>query len=225
MSTPTKPFMLYTLATPNGVPVSAFLEELKAIDSSVDYDYETINISTNRQKEPWFLKMNPNGRIPVLIDRKRNDFAVFESSAILIYLAQFYDKDLKYSFDPAKDPNDYSEMLQWIFFAHGGIGPMQGQSNHFNNYAPEDIPYGKKRYLDETKRLYGVLQLRLEDRDYLAGPGKGKYSIADIKTWGWVRSHKHAKVESLDPWPGVKAWLERIEERDAVKAGVKIGGW
>ncbi len=129
---------------------------------------EKIDISKNTQKEPWFIKLNPNGRIPVLVDRNRDNFVVFETAAILLYLQQFYDKDGKFGFDKEKDPNNYSELLQWIFFAvrraralspiaflcelltrvdvqHGGVGPMQGQSNHFHKYAPEDIPYAKKR--------------------------------------------------------------------------------
>lgn len=146
----------------------------------------------NEQKEPWFIDtLNPNGRIPVLVDKTRKSttgadgFSIFESAAILLYLSQHYDKDHKLWFDAETQPEHYSEMLQWIFFAHGGVGPMQGQANHFHRAAPEDIPYGKKRYLDETKRLYEVLNIRLNGRDYLAGPGKGVYSIADINVFPW----------------------------------------
>jgi glutathione S-transferase len=187
MSTHRNPLVLYTVPTPNGLPISFFLEDLKAINppATVDYDVRKISFQNNEQKEPWFIKMNPNGRIPVLEDRSRENFYVFETSAILLYLAQHYDKGHVFWFDAEKDPNDYSEMLQWLFFAHGGIGPMQGQANHFRNAAPEDIPYAKKRYLDETKRLYGVLEIRLANRDYLAGAGKGKYSIADTKAFSW----------------------------------------
>ncbi|KAF8802544.1 glutathione S-transferase [Phlegmacium glaucopus] len=223
MSTSTKPLILYTVPTPNGVPISIFLEELKAINPTVDYDVEKISFKDNTQKEPWFIKMNPNGRIPVLADRSRDNFYVFESSAILLYLAQHYDKGHVFSFNAEKDPNDHSELLQWLFFAHGGIGPMQGQASHFNNFAPEDVPYAKKRYLEETKRLYGVLEIRLADRDYLAGPGKGKYTVADIKTVSWVRGFKFAGVDNLDAWPAVKAWVERIEARPATKAGLLVG--
>lgn len=185
MSSATKPLVLYTAGTPNGYQTTIFLEELKAVNPNVDYDTVKIDISKNVQKEPWFLKLNPNGRIPTLVDRSRGDFAVFETAAINLYLAQQYDKEFQFWFNPLEDSNDYSEMLQWIFFAHGGVGPMQGQSNHFNRYAPESIPYAKKRYFEETKRLYGVLQLRLADRDWLAGPGRGKYSLADIKAYPW----------------------------------------
>ncbi|KAH7910808.1 glutathione S-transferase [Hygrophoropsis aurantiaca] len=219
----TKPFILYTAGTPNGHKPSVFLEELKRIyGSSVDYDVHKIDISKNIQKEPWFIKLNPNGRIPVLVDRSRNDFAVFESAAILLYLEQHYDKERKFAFDPVKQPDEFSEMLQWIFFAHGGIGPMQGQANHFRRAAPEEIPYAIKRYTDETKRLYGVMEIRLAERDYLAGPGKGTYSIADINVFPWVGLHKFAGIESLDEWPGLKAWFERVDARKGVQAGMIV---
>ncbi|KAF9006447.1 glutathione S-transferase [Cyathus striatus] len=217
-----KPFTLYTFPTPNGVQPAIFLEELKKINPSVDYDVQKIDISKNTQKEPWFLKLNPNGRIPVLVDHSRGDFSVFETAAILLYLGQHYDKDHQFWFDPATDPNNYSEMLQWIFFAHGGVGPMQGQANHFNKFAPENIPYAKKRYLDETKRLYGVLEIRLEGREWLAGSGKGKYSLADVKAIPWVRIHSFAGIETLDEWPNVKAWVERGEGREGFQAGLQI---
>ncbi|KAH7930116.1 glutathione S-transferase [Leucogyrophana mollusca] len=213
-----KPFVLYTAATPNGHKVSIFLEELKALyGSAVDYDVEKINIQANVQKEPWFIKLNPNGRIPVLVDRTRNNFPVFETAAILLYLEQHYDTQKTFSFE---DADELSEQFQWMFFAHGGVGPMQGQAHHFLHYAPEDIPYGKKRYQDETKRLYGVLDIRLNGRDYLVGAGKGKYSIADINVLPWVRIHKHAGIENLDEFPHVKVWLERALARPAVIAGV-----
>ncbi|KAF8842301.1 glutathione S-transferase [Paxillus ammoniavirescens] len=199
------------------------LEELKAAYGNViDYEVEKIDISTNRQKEPWFIALNPNGRIPVIIDRthKPDPFPVFESAAILLYLVRKYDIEGRFTFPAGSD--DESVMLQWIFFAHGGVGPMQGQAHHFRNYAPEDIPYGKKRYTDEVGRLYNVLNIRLEGRDYLAGPGKGKLSIADINVAPWLRLHKRAGFETLDAFPNTKAWLERILERPGVQAGLAI---
>jgi len=223
MSAPTKPLLLYTAPSPNGFQVSILLEELKAINPSIDYDVHKLVLSTNVQKEPWFIKLNPNGRIPALVDHLRDDFVVFESAAILLYLVHNYDKTRTFWFDPAKDYNTYSEMLQWIFFAHSGVGPMQGQSAHFNTFASEDVPYGKKRYLDETKRLYGVLEMRLKDRDWLVGPGRGKYSLADTKTFPWVYSHKKAGIESLDEWPAVKVWVERNEARPATQLGLQVG--
>ncbi|KAJ3485037.1 hypothetical protein NLI96_g5227 [Meripilus lineatus] len=213
----TKPLLLYNWGTPNGRKVTIFLEELKAA-YGVEYEVEKIDISKNIQKEPWFIALNPNGRIPVLKDRSRNDFVVFETAAILLYLQQHYDKENKFGFDIASEADDYSVQLQWIFFAHGGVGPMQGQANHFNKFAPEKLPYAIKRYLDETKRLYGVLEIRLSDRDWLAGPGRGKYSIADINVFPWVRIHGFTGVESLDEFPNLKAWVARIDERPAVQA-------
>lgn len=218
-----KPFVLYTAGTPNGHKVSVFLEELRAVyGDKVDYDVEKIDISRNVQKEPWFIKLNPNGRIPVLVDRAREDFVVFETAAILFYLEQHYDPERKLGFDPVLQPNDYSEMLQWMLWAHGGVGPMQGQANHFNRFAPVDIPYAKKRYILETKRLYGVMEIRLTDRDYLAGPGRGVYSAADINVFPWIRVHQFAGIESLDEWPSLKMWFGRIEAREAVQDGLAI---
>lgn len=231
MSTAAKaPFILYTEGTPNGKKISVYLEELKSIyGDKVAYDVEHIALRTGKQKEPWFIDtLNPNGKIPVLVDRNRpsttgaEGFAVFETAAILLYLSQHYDPEHKLWFDVAKQPEDYSEMLQWIFFAHGGVGPMQGQSNHFNKYAPEDIPYAKKRYLEETKRLYGVLEIRLRNRDWLAGPGTGVYSIADINVFPWIRGHKFAGIESIDEFPRLKAWFDRIEARPTVQAGLAV---
>ncbi|KAJ2931657.1 hypothetical protein H1R20_g5441, partial [Candolleomyces eurysporus] len=218
-----KPIHLYTLATPNGVAVSAYLDELKKQYPTFDYDFTKIDISKNTQKEPWFIKLNPNGRIPTIVDHTQGDFAVFETSAILLYLAQHFDKNNVFSFNPETEPKEYSEMLQWLFFAHGGLGPMQGQNHHFNKYAPEKIPYAQKRYVDETKRLYGVLEIRLTGREYLAGAGKGKYSLADIKAFPWVKIHAHASIETLDEWPNLKAWLERCVAREASESGAKVG--
>ncbi|KAI0786850.1 glutathione S-transferase [Abortiporus biennis] len=225
-----KPFELYTAGTPNGRKVSILLEELKSV-YGLDYNVHRIDLSRNVQKEPWFIEMNPNGRIPVLVDNNNNNnhngnsrkgFAIFESAAILLYLEQHYDFSNQFWFNPNLNPNDYSTMLQWIFFSHGGIGPMQGQANHFVNHTSENIPYAKKRYLDETKRLYGVLEIRLTGREWLAGSGRGIYSIADINAFPWVRGYNYLNIETLDEWPNVKEWLARIEERPAVKAGLEV---
>ncbi|KAF5318068.1 hypothetical protein D9619_012165 [Psilocybe cf. subviscida] len=222
MSDAMKPITLYTGTTPNGHMASIALEEIKAFNPSVDYGVFKIDIMTNIQKEPWFIKLNPNGRIPTLVDHTRGDFKVFETSAILLYLAQHHDKDHLIWFDSEKDPENYSEMLQWMCFAHGGVGPMQGQANHFLQFAPEDIPYAKKRYTDETKRLYGVLQIRLQNRDWFAGSGRGKFSLADIRIFPWVRIHSFSGIENLDEWPAVKAWAARTLERPGVQAGIKV---
>ncbi|KAI0076733.1 glutathione S-transferase C-terminal-like protein [Panus rudis PR-1116 ss-1] len=215
-----KPLLLYWWPTPNGKKVTAYLEELKAAYPGIDYDGEKIDISKNIQKEDWFINLLMNGRIPVLIDRSRNNFVVFETAAILLYLHQHYDKENKFGFNRDTEADDYSVMLQWMFFAHGGIGPMQGQATHFR-FASEKLPYAIERYLNETKRLYGVLEIRLTDRDWLAGPGRGKYSIADINALPWVRGHTFAGIETLDAWPNVKAWVARAEARPQFLAGVQ----
>ncbi|CCA73061.1 probable theta class glutathione s-transferase [Serendipita indica DSM 11827] len=211
--------VLYTSSTPNGRKASIFLEELKAA-YGLQYAVRPITLSKNEQKEDWFIRINPNGRIPAIVDNQNDGFKVFESAAILLYLASRYDKDRKFSFDVGS--NDESEALQWIFFTHGGVGPMQGQANHFVRYAPEKIPYAINRYLEETKRLYSVLEIRLNDREFLAGPGKGTYSIADINAFPWVNGHAFTGIESLDAWPGVKAWVARIQAREQVQAGIAV---
>jgi len=213
--------MLYTASTPNGHKTSIFLEELKAA-YGLEYGHQKINFATLEQKEPWFLKINPNGRIPALVDHSRQNFPVFETAAILLYLAQHYDTDHKFSFDPVTQADFYSEALQWIFFAHGGVGPMQGQSNHFSRYAPEKLPYAISRYVNETKRLYSVLDDRLTGREYLVGPGAGIYSIADVNVFPWVRIHNYSGVENLDEFPNLKGWVERISQRPQVKLGLDV---
>jgi len=216
-----QPIVLYTAPTPNGFKVSTFLEELRAHYGGPDYKLVQINLSENVQKEPWYIKLNPNGRIPAITDRSRDDFNVFESAAILLYLAQHYDKDHVFSFDPTE--THYSEMLQWIFFAHGGVGPMQGQAGYFTWGTKENIPFARERYVNETKRLYGVLEIRLsQDREYLAGPGKGKPSIADFNVFPWVARHSPTIAENLNEWPNLKAWYERIGAREGVQAGLRI---
>ncbi|CCO32819.1 hypothetical protein BN14_06882 [Rhizoctonia solani AG-1 IB] len=130
--------LLYTAGTPNGQKVSILLEELKHA-YNFQYEVRKIDFQKREQKEPWFLKINPNGRIPALVDRSRDNFAVFESAAILLYVAQRYDVARKFSYDPAIDIELYSEQLQWMFFAHGGVGPMQGQAAHFARYASEKM--------------------------------------------------------------------------------------
>ena len=211
MSTPN--IELLTSATPNGQKISIFLEEL-----GIPYKTTSIDLGKDEQKSSSFLKTNPNGRIPAIIDHSRNAFPVFESGAIFLYLAEHYDKQFKFSFENA---DERSEMLQWLFFQNAGVGPMQGQANHFVRYAPETIDYGIKRYTNETKRLYSVLEARLEDRDYLVGKGKGKYSIADITTFTWVRWAPWAGIE-LSEFPRLKAWAEKIEQRKLVKKGLLV---
>ncbi|KAJ8106836.1 hypothetical protein OPT61_g9276 [Boeremia exigua] len=204
---------LLTSATPNGQKISIFLEEL-----NVPYDANSIDLSADEQKTPAFLAINPNGRIPALIDHSRNAFRVFESGAILLYLAEHYDKTHTFNF---ADSDDRSEMLQWLFFQNAGVGPMQGQANHFVRYAPERIQYGVDRYQNETRRLYSVLEGRLEGRKFLVGKGEGKYSVTDISSFAWVRWALWAGID-LQQFPNLKEWANRIEAREAVKRGLLV---
>jgi len=199
---------LYTAPTPNGWKASIMLEEL-----GLPYEVRAINLLEGVQKEPWYLKINPNGRIPTIVDRDAGGFAVFESGAILIYLAEKTGKLLP------KDAKGRSVALQWLMFQMGGIGPMQGQANVFFRYAPEKIEYAIKRYQEETARLYKVLDTRLAEAEYLAG----EYSIADIATWPWVRIHDWAGV-SVDGMPHLERWIDAIAARPAVMKGIDVPG-
>ncbi len=197
---------LYTAATPNGYKASIALEELE-----LPHTVHPVNLSKLEQKEESFLKLNPNGRIPVIVDRENDDHVVFESGAILLYLAEKTGRLL-----PA-DPAARSQVIQWLMFQMGGIGPMQGQANVFYRYAPEPIPYAIERYQNETRRLYEVLDRRLAGRDYLVGD----YSIADIASFTWVSTHEWSGV-SLDGLGHVRRWLDRIEARPAVQRGLVV---
>ncbi|KAL1914458.1 uncharacterized protein VTP21DRAFT_8841 [Calcarisporiella thermophila] len=209
MATPN--LTLYTAATSNGRKVSVTLEEL-----GLSYNVKPISFAQNEQKSEWFTKINPNGRIPALTDHSRGDFNVFESGAIMIYLCEHYDPAGKLY---PKDADARSEVLQWLMFQMGGVGPMQGQANHFYRYAPETIEYGIKRYQNETRRLYEVIERHLsEGREWLAG---GQFSLADIANFTWIRGHSWSGV-SIDGLPNLKAWLDRIESRPAVQRGLDV---
>jgi GST-like protein len=194
---------LYTAPTPNGWKVSIALEEL-----ALPYSVHPIRLDKLEQKEPWYLAINPNGRIPAIVDRANGDFAVFESGAILVYLAERTGKLM-----PA-DPKGRSLVMQWLMFQMSGVGPMQGQANVFFRYAPEKIQYAIDRYQNETRRLYEVLDRRLGEAEYLAGD----YSIADIATWPWVSIHEWAGV-SLDGLTHLSRWREAVSKRPAVQRG------
>jgi glutathione S-transferase len=200
---------LYTAPTPNGWKVSIMLEEL-----GLPYEVRPIRLHQGEQKEPWYLKLNPNGRIPTIVDRDEDGFAVFESGAILIYLAEKTSSALLPSGRRAR-----STVLQWLMFQMAGVGPMQGQSNVFFRYAPERIEYAIQRYQSETKRLYTVLDARLRGREFLADD----YSIADIATWPWVRIHAWAGVE-IDDLPDLSRWVETMAARPACQRGVGVPG-
>ena len=197
---------LLTAATPNGHKVSIALEEM-----SLPYSHRHIKLEQGEQKEAWYLALNPNGRIPTIIDHDESDFVVFESGAILVYLAEKTGKFL-----PA-DRTGRSLVMQWLMFQMGGIGPMMGQANVFFRYAPEKIPYAIARYQREVRRLFGVLDRRLAGHTYLAGD----YSIADIATWSWVQRHDWSGV-SLDGLRHLKRWLDLIAVRPAVIRGMAV---
>lgn len=199
---------LYYWTTPNGHKISLFLEE-----AGLPYKVHPINIGEGDQFKPEFLKIAPNNRIPAIVDHDPADggepVSLFESGAILLYLAEktarFIPQDLR----------GRQEALQWLFWQMGGLGPMAGQNHHFSRFAPEKIPYAIKRYVDETARLYGVLDRRLADRDFVAG---NEYSIADMAIYPWTVSHQW-QSQRLEDFPNVHRWFNRIKERPAtVKA-------
>ena len=194
---------LYTAATPNGWKVSIMLEE-----TGLPYEVKQIRLDAMEQREAWFIRLNPNGRIPVIVDRGAGDFPVFESGAILVYLAEKTGQLLP------SETKGRSRVLQWLMFQMGGIGPMQGQANVFFRYAPTKIAYAIERYQKETRRLYGVLDRRLAQSEYLAG----EYSIADIATWSWVSTHEWSGV-GVDDLEHVQRWLTAVGERPAVRRG------
>lgn len=197
---------LYTAATPNGHKISIALEEL-----ALPYTLHALDLGASEQKQPWFLKINPNGRIPAIVDRAAGDFAVFESGAILIYLAELSGRLM-----PA-DAQGRSLVLQWLMFQMSGIGPMMGQANVFHRYFPEKIPAAIDRYQGESKRLFRVLDGRLCDHEFLAGD----YSIADIANWAWVRTHSWSGVD-LDGLPHLQRWLAQVGARPAVQRGILL---
>ena len=196
---------LYTAATPNGWKISIALEEL-----ALPYKLHAVDLPGGEQHEDAFRALNPNGRIPVIVDRDAG-ITLFESGAILIYLAEKTGRLMP------RDPQGRYEVLQWLMFQMGGIGPMQGQAVTFERYFDEDVPAARERYRNETRRLYEVLDGRLADRDFLAGD----YSIADIANWSWVKTHRWARipVDGLDHLAG---WIERIAARSAVERGIAV---
>jgi GSH-dependent disulfide-bond oxidoreductase len=196
---------LYTAATPNGHKVSIALEEL-----GLDYSMHVLDLAAGEQKQEAFLAINPNGRIPAIVDRDAGDFAVFESGAILLYLAGKTGRLMP------EDTKGRSLVTQWLMFQMAGVGPMMGQANVFHRYMPEKIPVAIERYQGEVKRLFRVLDGRLASHEYLAGD----YSIADIAHWPWVRTWKWSGVP-IDDLPHLSRWLEQVRARPAVQAGLQ----
>ena len=197
---------LFTAPTPNGRKVSIALEEL-----GLAYQVQLVRLRKLEQKEPAFLAINPNGRIPALVDHDEGGFAVFESGAILLYLAEKTGQLM-----PA-DLRGRSRVLQWLMFQMSGVGPMQGQANVFFRYFPEKIPAVIDRYQNETRRLYGVMDGQLAQHDYLAGD----YSIADIAVYPWVAQHDWSGIE-LAPFANLSRWFERLSARPAVQRGMNV---
>ena len=197
---------LYTSNTPNGYKVSIMLEELK-----LPYNVIAVDLVKKEQKKAKYLKLNPNGRVPTIVDRENENFVVFESGAILIYLAEKTGKLLP------EQPEKRSVVLQWLMFQMGGIGPMQGQAHVFYRYAPEKIEYAINRYQKETLRLYQVLDDQLKNKEYLADD----FSIADIATWPWVRRHQWAGVE-IEKLYNLRRWVENLENRPAFQKGIEV---
>ncbi len=201
---------LYSWATPNGHKVHIMLEEL-----GVPYNVHPIDIGAGDQFDPEFLKISPNNKMPAIVDPDGPDgepLALFESGAILVYLAEKHGRFL------SSDPRTRYVTLQWLMWQMGGLGPMLGQAHHFLQYAPEKIPYAMERYSNEAKRLYGVLDRRLAEAPYLAGED---YSIADIAAWPWTRFPERQGVERAD-YPNFVRWFDRIAGRPAVKRGVEV---
>lgn len=204
-----KPYTLYTAGTPNGWKASITLEEI-----GVPYHVHYISLSKNEQKQDWFTKINPNGRIPALVDHQGGDFPIFESGAILWYLAE---KHHEANILP-QDVKGKAEVSSWLNWQMGGVGPMAGQAIMFLWYAPEDIPFAVNRYVYETDRLYTILDLHLRDRDWVAA---GQFTIADIALYPWVWLHWYSGVP-LDDKPHLTTWLQRCGARPAVQRGLLI---
>ena len=216
MTMQTAPIELYYWPTPNGHKITIFLEE-----AEVPYVVRYVNIGRGEQFEPAFLKISPNNRMPAIVDPEGpsadgswngGPISVFESGAILQYLGRKFGR-----FYPTGECRR-TEVEQWLFWQMGGLGPMAGQAHHFRQYAPEKVPYGIERYTNEVNRLYGVMDKRLADRDYLAGD----YSIADMAAFPWVRPYRNQGQE-LEAFPNLKRWFEAIYARPAVVKAIAVG--
>jgi GST-like protein len=205
---------IYSWATPNGHKVHIMLEECGQ-RLGTDWHAHAVDIGAGDQFQPDFLKLSPNNKIPAMVDShgpNGKPFSLFESGAILVYLASKFGK-----FMPKSDAAKF-ETLQWLMFQMGGVGPMLGQAHHFRIYAPEKIDYAYDRYTNEAKRIYGVLDKQVQSRKFIAG---NQYSIADIATFPWIRSWKNQGIDWSD-YPALKDWFDRISERPAVKRGVDV---
>jgi len=210
MTTQTSPIQLHYWPTPNGWKITIMLEEL-----GVPYEVKYVNIGKGEQFEPDFLEIAPNNRMPAIVDPEGpggEPISVFESGAILQYLGRKFGR-----FYPT-DERQRVEVEQWLFWQMGGLGPMAGQAHHFRQYAPEQVPYAIKRYTDECNRLYGVMNRRLAEREFLAG----EYSIADMACVGWIRPYQN-QGQDLNDFPNLKRWFETLSARPAVEKGWSVG--
>jgi len=206
-----RPIDVYYWPTPNGWKVTILLEEL-----GVPYKIVPVNIGAGEQFQPDFLGISPNNRMPAIVDHEPVDgsgpLSIFESGAILEYIAEKHGKFLP------RDVRGKYEVLQWVYWQMGGLGPMSGQANHFRAYAANSIEYAINRYTDEVNRLYGVMNTRLADREFLAGP----YSIADMMSWPWVVTYERLG-QDLNEFPYLKRWFETMKARPAVERGFAVG--
>jgi len=210
MTDQTKPIEMYYWPTPNGWKISIMLEEL-----GVPYKVNYIDIGAGDQFAPDFLEIAPNNRMPAIIDPEGQDgkpISIFESGAILQYLGRKFGR-----FYP-QDERSRMEVDQWLMWQMGGLGPMAGQTHHFRVYAPQKVPYAIERYTNEVNRLYGVLNKRLEDRDYLAG----EYSIADMACIGWAQLWER-QGQDINQFPNMASWIDRLKARPAVDSGLSLG--
>jgi GST-like protein len=207
----TTPIELFYWPTPNGWKISIMLEELQ-----VPYEVRYIDIGKGEQFAPEFLAISPNNRMPAIVDPEGPDgqpISVFESGAILMYLGRKFGR-----FYPRDDERQRVEVEEWLMWQVGGVGPMFGQDTHFRHYAPEKLPYAIRRYGDEVHRLHGVLNRRLEGRDYVAG----QYSIADMALIGWVKGFERRGID-ITEFPHVARWIDRLLARPAVQRGTELG--
>ena len=196
---------LYSAATPNGWKASITLEEL-----AIPYVLHAVDLAAGEQHKPEFLALNPNGRIPVLVDTDTNT-TIFESGALMLYLAE------KAGALMPTSPAGRWTAMQWLMFQMGGVGPMQGQAVTFERYFNEDVPAARSRYKNETRRLYEVLNIRLAEVEFLAG----EYSIADIANWSWVKTHRWARIP-VDGLDHLQRWIDTIASRPAVRRGIEV---
>ena len=196
----------YFFPSPNGLKIAIMLEEC-----GLEYEMKAVNIGRGEQFHPEYLAINPNNKIPAIVDRETG-ISVFESGAILIFLAEKSGRFL------ASDPEVRMQTLCWLFWQVGGLGPMAGQAHHFRAFAEEEVPYGIRRYTDEVNRLYGVMDRQLSEHEYLADD----YSIADIACWPWVVSHER-QGQALEDFPHIRRWFEIVRERPGVQRGFALG--